>query len=181
MKQMMARLRAMYGTIGSDILEETEAHKREASPPLQEPKEVPVAEDVLPLRSIRLEDVIKYCEPPQQQKQQQQAPIPTVVIKESEEDEDMTIPIRCHLKRRKSVGHDPMGVKRKKLLNLTPQELQSQELPKMKSTSPEVLKSAALSSHHNEEELDAFWNTLPRVEDTTGSTAAGPIPKERQE
>ncbi|GAB2299867.1 hypothetical protein Dimus_033918, partial [Dionaea muscipula] len=28
MDQMLARLRAMYGSTGSDILEETEAHKR---------------------------------------------------------------------------------------------------------------------------------------------------------
>ncbi|GAB2272883.1 hypothetical protein Dimus_007699 [Dionaea muscipula] len=141
-----------------------------------------MAEDVMRLGSIWLEDVIKYCKPPQQQQQQQQqqqAPIPTVVIKESEEDADMTIPSRCHLKKRKSVGHGPMGAKRKKLLTLTPQELQSQELPKMKSTSPEVLKSTSLSSHHIEEELDAFWNALPRVDDTTGSTAAGSASEER--
>ncbi|GAB2292511.1 hypothetical protein Dimus_026747, partial [Dionaea muscipula] len=104
-----------------------------------------------------------------------------MVIEESEEDADMKIPIRCHLKRRKLVGHGPTGAKRKKLLTLTPQELPSQEHPKMKSTSPEVLKSASLSSHHIEEEVDAFWNALPRVDDTTGSTTAGSAPEERQD
>ncbi|GAB2292659.1 hypothetical protein Dimus_026896 [Dionaea muscipula] len=88
----------------------------------------------------------------------------------------MTMPIRSHLKRMKSVGHGPMGAKRRKLemLALAPKELSRQEeLPEMKSTSPEVSKSSSLSSQYDEEVMDAFWDTLLRVDDTTDSTSAG--------
>ncbi|GAB2268772.1 hypothetical protein Dimus_003717, partial [Dionaea muscipula] len=142
-----------------------------------------LAQDVVPLWSIRLEDVIKYCEPPQHQKQHQ-APIPTVIIDDAEEDADMTMPIKSHLKRMKFIGHGPMGAKRRKLemLALAQKELPHQEeLPEMKSTSSEISKSASFSSQHDEEVMDAFWDTLPRVDDTTGSTAAGLAPEGKQE
>ncbi|GAB2281435.1 hypothetical protein Dimus_016024 [Dionaea muscipula] len=51
----------------------------------------------------------------------------------------------------------------------------------MKSTSPEVSKSASLSSQHDEEVMDAFWDTLPKVDGTTGSTATGLAIEGRQE
>ncbi|GAB2265878.1 hypothetical protein Dimus_000909 [Dionaea muscipula] len=88
----------------------------------------------------------------------------------------MTIPIKSHLKRMKSVGHGPIGAKRRKLemLALAQKELPHQEeLWEMKSTSSEVSKSASLSSQQHEEVMDSFWDTLPRVDDTTGSTTAG--------
>ncbi|GAB2290397.1 hypothetical protein Dimus_024675 [Dionaea muscipula] len=97
MEQMMARLRAMYGSTGSDILKETEAHRR-------------------------------------------------------------------------------------KLLTSAPKESQVPKDPQqIKQTSPEVSKSASLSSKHDEEELDAFWDTLPRVDGTFGSTVAGLSSELRQE
>ncbi|GAB2295055.1 hypothetical protein Dimus_029237, partial [Dionaea muscipula] len=103
----------------------------------------------------------KVYEPPQQQQQQQQAPIPTVIIDDAKEDADMTIPIRSHPKRMKSVG--PIGAKQRKLemLTLAQKELPHQEeLPEMKSTSPEVSKSASLSFQHDEEEREQQQKTI---------------------
>ncbi|GAB2281191.1 hypothetical protein Dimus_015795 [Dionaea muscipula] len=77
------------------------------------------------------------------------------MIDDAEEDADMTIPIKSHLKRMNSVVHGPMGAKRRKLemLALPQKELPHQEeLPKMKSTNSKVSKSASLSSQHDEEE-----------------------------
>ncbi|GAB2292569.1 hypothetical protein Dimus_026805 [Dionaea muscipula] len=51
----------------------------------------------------------------------------------------------------------------------------------MKPTSPEVSKSASLSSHHDKDVMDAFWDTLSKVDDTTGSTTAGLALEGRQE
>ncbi|GAB2276279.1 hypothetical protein Dimus_011010 [Dionaea muscipula] len=84
------------------------------------------------------------------------------------EDTDMMVLISSHLKRMKFVGHGPMGAKRRKMNTPAPTEL-----PKMRPTSPEVSKSASLSSLQDEEELDVFWDTLPKVDGTIGSTAAG--------
>ncbi|GAB2268014.1 hypothetical protein Dimus_002992 [Dionaea muscipula] len=104
-------------------------------------------------------------------------PIPTVVVDDDEEDADMTMPISGHLKRMEFVSHGPMGAKRRKMNTPAPKEIPApRELPKMQSTSPEVSKSASHSSQHDEEVMDAFWDTLPRVDDTTSSTAAGLSP-----
>ncbi|GAB2283693.1 hypothetical protein Dimus_018189 [Dionaea muscipula] len=94
----------------------------------------------------------------------------------------MSMPIRSHLKRMKSVGHGPMGAKRRKLLTYAPKESQVPKDPqRIKPTSPEVLKSTSLSSQHDEEDLDAFWNTLTRVDGTSGSTTVGLSLEVRQE
>ncbi|GAB2278950.1 hypothetical protein Dimus_013620 [Dionaea muscipula] len=85
MDQILAKLQAIYGSTGSEILEETEAHKRlldqqqqqqqqqqqhqpnpdssgafgQASPPPQRSGEVPFEE------VVRIVDVLQYCEQPQ--------------------------------------------------------------------------------------------------------------------
>ncbi|GAB2294730.1 hypothetical protein Dimus_028925 [Dionaea muscipula] len=94
----------------------------------------------------------------------------------------MSIPIRIHLKRMKSVRHGPMGAKRRKLLTSAPKESQVPKDPQqIGPTSPEVSKSASLSFQHDEEELDAFWDMLPRVDGTSGSTVTGLLLEVRQE
>ncbi|GAB2271394.1 hypothetical protein Dimus_006233, partial [Dionaea muscipula] len=44
-----------------------------------------------------------------------------------------------------------------------------------------VSKSVSLSSQHDKEVMDAFWDTLLRIDGTTGSTVAGLSPDVRQE
>ncbi|GAB2294663.1 hypothetical protein Dimus_028859 [Dionaea muscipula] len=88
----------------------------------------------------------------------------------------MNVPICSDLKRRKSVGHGLLGARKRTLNTAAPIELQ-----KMKPTSPEVSKSASLSSHQDEEDLDALWDTLPKVDGTAGSTAVGLSPDVIQE
>ncbi|GAB2265769.1 hypothetical protein Dimus_000805 [Dionaea muscipula] len=73
------------------------------------------------------------------------------------------------------MGHGPLGAKRK--MNTSAPI----ELPKMKPTGPEFSKSTSLSFHQEEEDMDAFWDMLPKVDDATGSTAVGLSPKVVQE
>ncbi|GAB2286456.1 hypothetical protein Dimus_020858 [Dionaea muscipula] len=114
-----------------------------------------------------IDNVLKHMEEPQKKITE---PIPAI----DEEDADMSMPISGHLKRMKFVGHGPMGGKWRKINTPAPKKIQApKKLSPTKSTSSEVSKSAFLSSQYDEEVMDAFWDTLPRVDGTTGSIAVG--------
>ncbi|GAB2268013.1 hypothetical protein Dimus_002991 [Dionaea muscipula] len=136
------------------------------------PQNQPISLRIIPLSHI--DAVLKHMEEPQKKTTK---PNLTVVVDDDEEDADMTMPISGHVKRMEFVSHGPMGAKRRKMNTPAPKEIPApRELPKMQSTSPEVSKSASHSSQHDEEVMDAFWDTLPRVDDTTSSTVVGLSP-----
>ncbi|GAB2303243.1 hypothetical protein Dimus_037238, partial [Dionaea muscipula] len=78
----------------------------------------PIPVRIVPLNHI--DEFLRHIEEPQQK----QKPLTlTVVVDVDEKDTHMTVPINSHLKRMKSVCHDLMGAKRRKLITATPKEI----------------------------------------------------------
>ncbi|GAB2299213.1 hypothetical protein Dimus_033284 [Dionaea muscipula] len=158
MDQMMERHRAMYESTGSKFLEETEAHRRhqKSNSSNNNLKNLPQVQVGLlnkqdqPLETLEryhlkshIDDLVRNEEEFQRRKN---APTPTLIVYDDEEDADMTVPINSHLKRMKSIGHGPMGAKRRKMNTLTPKETSAQK---------DLLKM------------------IPTIDGAAGSTAAG--------
>ncbi|GAB2284152.1 hypothetical protein Dimus_018619 [Dionaea muscipula] len=139
MDQMMAKLRVMYVSSGSEVLKETEAHRRspagliepqqqaqqsapgssgaseQARPTTKEPGEIPVEENrPIPLWIVPLSQIDEVMRNEEEYQSKKNAPTPTVVVDVDEENADMNLPISSHLKRRKSMGHSPKEAVQKK-------------------------------------------------------------------
>ncbi|GAB2298122.1 hypothetical protein Dimus_032195 [Dionaea muscipula] len=182
MKGIMEKLRALYGSTTSEILEghtESPTMSKEARPTSH--KELQIADSASPRptastsasgpRLSHIAEVLaneEIIQPPRvpTQHEKEQAPTPSM----GTDDDDMDAPIGRSLKHKKSVGQGPREAKPRKVNTQVAAET------KTDTATPREASQKSFRSQQDVDEIDAFFDSLPEVCPTGVPASSSTIP-----